>query len=588
MVAPGEERAVPAMNRIALEIKYESELRFAFFLLVVMQETVNGNLFTLPVSYFHMHSIILLCLGLILSVSLLIVLAQKLKIGYPIFLVIAGVLIGLVPQVPKIHIDPDLVFLVLLPPILFEAAQSMSLKSLWKWRRIISVMAIGFVLFTAVAVAFVAHWIIPGFSFAEGFLLGAIISPPDAAAASAVLKYTPLPKSMKSILEGESLLNDATSLTVFKFALAAIMTHDFTWSGAVGNFFLVVVSGIAIGLAFGFLFYAIYKWLPTTANLDVAISLVIPFSMYITAELLESSGVLAVVSGGLFIAYQNHFVFSHSSRLRAGVIWTSLVFILNAVVFFLIGLQFPEIISGLKSMRVWEATSVALIICLVIIIVRLIAGLFSSFFTRFISRYVKVAQNNPGWRNPLLISWVGMRGVVSLASALSIPLLMRDGQAFPYRDLILFITFMAILVTLVLQGLAIPWVVKLVKPEQLDGARPDLQQIVEIEMKIISSGLEEMKRLLPRPMASNRLLKNKYEFLENKVELLQKSGEGDGQQKEAAELIHQFKAIMMQVTEKERSELHKFRKIKGYDDDVIRLIENRLDLEQENMNEDIN
>jgi Na+/H+ antiporter len=535
-----------------------------------------------------MHSIILLCLGLILSVSLLIVLAQKLKIAYPIFLVIAGVLFGLVPQIPRIHIDPDLVFLVLLPPILFEAAQSMSLKSLWKWRRIISVMAIGFVLFTAIAVAFVAHWIIPGFSFAEGFLLGAIISPPDAAAASAVLRYTPLPKSMKSILEGESLLNDATSLTVFKFALAAIITHNFTWSGAVGNFFLVVVSGIAIGLAFGFLFYAIYKWLPTTANLDVAISLVIPFSMYITAEMLNSSGVLAVVSGGLFIAYQNHFVFSHSSRLRAGVIWTSLVFILNAVVFFLIGLQFPDIVRGLKSMPVWEATGVSLIICLVIIVVRLLAGLFSSIFTRFISRYIKVAQNNPGWRNPLIISWVGMRGVVSLASALTIPLLMNDGSEFPYRDLILFITFAAILVTLVVQGLAIPWVVKLVKPDVFEGIKPDVQQILEIEKEMIVKGLQEMERLLPRPMESNQLLKNKYEFLENKVDLLQKSSEGDGQQKEATSIIHQFKHIMMEVTEAERKELHKFRKVEGYDDDVIRLIENRLDLEQENMNKDIN
>lgn len=535
-----------------------------------------------------MHSIILLCLGLIFSVSLLIVLAQRLKIAYPIFLVIAGVLIGLVPQIPRIHIDHDLVFLVLLPPILFEAAQTMSLKALWKWRRIISVMAIGFVLFTAVAVAFVAHWLIPGFSFADGFLLGAIISPPDAAAANAVLKYTPLPKSMRSILEGESLLNDATSLTVFKFALAAITTNDFTWSAATANFFLVVVSGIAIGLAFGFLFYAIYKWLPTTANLDVAFSLVIPFSMYITAESLNSSGVLAVVSGGLFIAYQNHFVFSHSSRLRAGAIWTSLVFILNAVVFFLIGLQFPEIIHGLKSMPIGEAIWVALIIAFVIVVARLIAGTFSAVFTRFISRFITVAQNKPGWRNPLIISWVGMRGVVSLASALSIPLLLKDGSEFPYRDLILFITFVAILVTLVIQGLAIPWVIKVIKPEEFEGFKTDELQVLEIEKKIISEGLNKLDRLKPSPMDNNQLLKNKFEFLQNKVELLQSSSEGDGKRAAALKLIDEFKKVMMMVTEKERSELHKFRKIDGYDDDVIRLIENRLDLEQENMNEDIN
>lgn len=223
-----------------------------------------------------------------------------------------------------------------------------------------------------------------------------------------------------------------------------------------------------------------------------------------------------------------------------------------------------------------------------IIVVRLLAGLFSSVFTRFISRYIKVAQNNPGWRNPLIISWVGMRGVVSLASALTIPLLMNDGSAFPYRDLILFITFGAILVTLVVQGLAIPWVVKIVRPDVFEGTKPDVQQILEIEKEMIGKGFQEMKRLLPRPMESNQLLKNKYEFLENKVELLQKSSEGDGRQKEATALIHQFKHIMMQVTEVERKELHRFRKVEGYDDDVIRLIGNRLDLEQENMNEDIN
>lgn len=535
-----------------------------------------------------MHSIIFLCLGLIFSVSLLILLAQKLKIAYPIFLVLAGIAIGLIPGIPRVHIDPDLVFLVILPPILFEAAQTMSLKALWKWRRIISVMAIGFVLLTAVAVAFVAHWIIPGFTLAQGFLLGAIISPPDAAAANAVLKYTKIPKSLRSILEGESLLNDATSLTVFRFALAAILTSSFTFSTAAGAFVLVVISGIVIGLLFGLLFYAIYKWLPTTANLDIAISLVIPYSMYITAEAVESSGVLAVVSGGLFIAYQNHFVFSHSSRLKTGVIWSSLVFILNAVVLFLIGLQFPDIIHGLKTTTLWKATGIAGIITLVIIAARMFAGLFSSAFTRFISRYIKVAQNNPGWRNPLIISWIGMRGVVSLASALSIPLIMPSGKEFPHRDLILFITFVAILATLVVQGLALPWVLRLIKAETSEESKPDGLQILEIELQIISEALNEMERRHPNVANSNDLLKNKFEFLRHKIYLLEKSREGDGARADAAKKIHQFKKVMMVLTEKERTELHKFRRIAGYDDDVIRIIENRLDLEQENMNEDIN
>lgn len=217
-----------------------------------------------------MQEIILLCLGLIFSICFLVLIAQKLKIAYPIFLVIAGLFIGFIPGIPTVHIEPEVVFLVILPPILYDASQNMSLKGLWKWRRIITAMALGFVLFTATAVAFISYWLIPGFTLAQGFLLGAIISPPDAAAATAILKYTPLPKNMKDILEGESLLNDATSLTVFRFALAAIATNHFVWYHAAGAFVLVTVSGIAIGLFFGLIFYAISKWLPTTSNIDIA------------------------------------------------------------------------------------------------------------------------------------------------------------------------------------------------------------------------------------------------------------------------------------------------------------------------------
>ncbi|WP_259071693.1 cation:proton antiporter [Mucilaginibacter sp. X4EP1] len=296
-----------------------------------------------------MHEILLLCLGLVLSVSLLVLLAQKLKIAYPIFLVAAGLLLGFIPGIPNTQINPDLVFLIILPPILYDAAQNTSWKALWRWRRIISAMALGFVLFTATSVALVSYYLIPGFTLAQGFLLGAIVSPPDAAAATAILRFVKLPKGLVSILEGESLLNDATSLTIFRFALLAIVSNQFTWQQAAGGFVLVVISGIVIGLAIAFIFYAVFRWLPTTANLNITLSIVLPYLIYVTAEALHSSGVLAVVSGGLFIAYQNHFVFSHSSRLRSNAIWSSLVFILNAVVFFLIGLQLPEILHSVKD-----------------------------------------------------------------------------------------------------------------------------------------------------------------------------------------------------------------------------------------------
>lgn len=534
----------------------------------------------------QLYNLLLLCLGLIFSVSLLVVVAQRVKMAYPMFLVLAGLAVSFVPMLPTIRIDPDLVFLVILPPVLFDAAVNMSLKGLWKWRRIIMVMAFGFVLFTATAVALVSHWLIPGFTLSQGFLLGAIISPPDAAAAVAVLRFIRLPKSMLAILEGESLLNDATSLTLFRFALAAITTHQFVWHEAVTGFGLVVVSGIGIGIAFGLLNYAIYKWLPTNANLDVAFSIVSPYLMYLTAEAVHSSGVLAVVSGGLMTAYQMHFIISHQSRLKAAALWSSVVFIPNAVVFFLIGLQLPQITEAVRTVPIGTAIEYALIITVVIILTRMMAGAFSTMFTTFISRYITVAQSRPGWRNPIIVSWVGMRGVVSLASALSIPLVLPNHQPFPNRDLLLFITFVVIVITLVGQGLTLPWIIKKVKPEEFPGAKSDDQQRLEIELALYETASHTLGSAYTDDVRDNSLLGHRHKFIKHKLKLLQDANSDDGTRQRANELIAHFKQIMMTVTETERTQLHTFRKQPDYDDDVIRSVEHRLDLEEEQLQEE--
>ena len=533
-----------------------------------------------------MYEIVLICMGLILSVSFLVLLARKFKIPYPIFLTVAGLALSFIPRIPVVHIDPNLIFFVILPPILFDAAQNTSWKALWKWRRIISVMALGFVLLTATAVAFIAHWLIPGFTLAEGFLLGAIISPPDAAAATAVLQYVKMPKGMIAILEGESLLNDATSLTIFKFALAAILSNHFVWYEAVGSFFLVTLSGIGIGLAFGLIFYLIYKYMPTTSNLDVALSLVLPYLIYITAEKLESSGVLAVVSGGLYIAYQNHFIFGHSSRLKSNAIWPAIIFILNAIIFFTIGLQFPGITAGIKNMPLPGAIKIALLITLVIIVVRLFAGYASAIFTRFISRYITVAQARPGWRNPLIIGWAGMRGVVSLASALAIPLTLTDKSAFPHRNLILFITLIAIITTLVGQGLLLPWVVRKVKPEPVGDEKSEDIQMVEIDLELQKAALTELKETHAADLDGNELLVNRMELLKYKVQLYSDLLNEPGKKKDVKRTIDRFKKVMVRITEHERGQLHAFRRKDGFDDDIIRLVEKRLDLEEERLEEE--
>src|ERR1700761_7531790 len=231
-----------------------------------------------------MHNLVLQYTCLLAFILLVVMLAQKLRVAYPILLVLVGLPLGFVPGLRGIEIQPDLIFVIFLPPLLYEAAWNTSWKDLWKWRRVISSFAFPIVIITSCVVAFVSAALIPGFTLATGFLLGGIISPPDAVSASAILKNVKVPKRFVNIIEGESLLNDASSLVVFRFALAAVITGSFAFSSAAANFVLVIVMGIAIGLAVALLFYVIHRWLPTTANIDTVLTFITPYAMYITAE----------------------------------------------------------------------------------------------------------------------------------------------------------------------------------------------------------------------------------------------------------------------------------------------------------------
>ena len=264
---------------------------------------------------------LLLIVSLLFVVSMLAMLSDKLRISYPIFLVVAGLGISLIPGVPQVRLDPDIVFVIFLPPLLYSAAWYTSWHDFWKLRRPIGLLGFGLVLCTAFAVAYFSHFLIPDFSLALGFLLGGIISPPDAVAATSVLHNLKVPKRIVDILEGESLVNDASSLIVFRFALAAIVTGKFVLWRAGVDFLLVVFMGVLIGLVIAHIAYAIHRWLPTTSSIDTAISLICPYLMYMAAEHFHYSGVLAVVSGGLFLSYRSHDIFSYESRLQTISVW---------------------------------------------------------------------------------------------------------------------------------------------------------------------------------------------------------------------------------------------------------------------------
>lgn len=401
-------------------------------------------------------------LSLIVAIILLIMLANKIKVAYPVLLVVAGLLISFIPGIPMIKIDPELIFIIFLPPLLYEAAWAISWKELWKWRRIIGSFAFVVVFLTAITVAFVANHFIPGFSLALGFLLGGIVSPPDAVSASAILKFVKVPKRMSSILEGESLLNDASSLIIFRFAMVAVATGQFIWQDAVLSFSWMLIGGIGIGVLLGFVFMKAHKYLPTDANMDTILTIVAPYAMYIAAEEVHSSGVLAVVSGGLLLSNNRFSFLGTSSRLRGVNVWESLAFVLNGLVFLLIGLDLPEIIYGLEGVSLSSAIGYGLLITAVLVVVRILSAYGAVLVTLVARNFINVADTrSPGFKAPIIMGWTGMRGVVSLAAALSIPThLYAGGPAFPQRNLVLFITFIVILTTLLVQGLTLPSLIK--------------------------------------------------------------------------------------------------------------------------------
>ncbi|WP_306350467.1 Na+/H+ antiporter [Flavobacterium sp. '19STA2R22 D10 B1'] len=528
-----------------------------------------------------MHNYLLLSLGLIVLVSMLVILGERLRISYPIFLVLAGLVISYIPGIPSITIDPEVIFLIFLPPLLFEAAFNTEWKSFWKWKRIIGTFAFGLVILTSGIVALVSTAMIPGFTLSLGFLLGGIVSPPDAVAATSILKRIKIPKTMVSVLEGESLVNDASSLIVFQFALVAVLKGTFVLQDAIGKFFIVTFLGIAVGLGIAYIFYLILKWLPTQPQIDSALSLVVPYLMYIAAEEVHASGVMAVVSGGLFLSHRGHEIFSYGGRIQAHGLWSTLGFVLNGVIFILIGLELPVIVNGLGNYSKTEALTYGLIITFVIIVVRIAGTMGSSLFTMFISRFIRTNNPRPGWKGPLIVGWAGMRGVVSLASALSIPLLLDTGELFPQRNLILFITFVVIITTLILHGLTLPILIRWVNVNDTEHPN-EAEREVQIHLHLLNTVQKTFESLI----SENNLIENKLIFnlqgqIANDIYRGEQQLQALSNENQEKEKLDEYNVILIALIDAQRRELSILRREKKFDELVIRKQETAIDLYEE-------
>lgn len=513
-------------------------------------------------------------LAMVVAIILIIMLADKIKVAYPVLLVIAGLLISFIPGIPVLHVNPSLIFLIILPPLLYEGAWAISWKELWRWRRIIGSFAFVVVFLTAMTVAFVVNRIIPGFSLALGFLLGGIVSPPDAVSASAILKFVKVPKRMSSILEGESLLNDASSLIIFRFSLIAIGTGQFIWYHAALSFLWMLFGGIGIGLLIGFIFMKGHKYLPTDANMDIILTLVTPYVMYMTAEEVHSSGVLAVVSGGLFLSNKRHYFLGSSSRLRGVNFWEALVFLLNGIVFLLIGLDLPEITAGLhhEGISFQGAIGYGLLVTAILILVRMLSAYGAIFVTLIASKFITVADpRHPGYKVPFILGWTGMRGVVSLAAALSIPVQLDNGTPFPHRNLILFITFVAILTTLLLQGLTLPYLLRKITLPTYDDYLTEEKAEEVVKRGLAKNAIRHLNENYSEHLANHPMLQQMIDKWNSKI-----NEELDPQ------IPAESKKIYLEVIDEQRKWLISRNNADGHiDEDIIRKHLRQLDLEEE-------
>ncbi len=391
---------------------------------------------------------------LLAIVLVLMALARRVLIPYPIFLVLGGLVLGFVPGVPAVRLDPEVVFLIFLPPILWAAAYFTSLRDFQANLRPITLLAVGLVVATTAAVAAVAHAIVPGLSWPAAFVLGAIVSPPDAVAATAIARRLRIPHRVVTILEGESLVNDAAALVLYRAGVAAAVTGGFIVRDTLWQFALAGIGGAAIGLLVGYVTREALHHAEDSL-VEIAITLLAPYAAWVAAERFDTSAVLACVAGGLYVRQGFSTAVPPATRIQARAVWDLLVFVLNGVIFVLIGLQLRAIRDAGLIERPARLILYGAAISAVAILIRLVWVPLATAIPRLVSPALRRRDPFPPWGNVFLISWTGMRGVVSLAAALALPLTTASGAPFPSRDEIVVLTFQVILVTLVLQGLSL-------------------------------------------------------------------------------------------------------------------------------------
>jgi len=504
--------------------------------------------------------------------------ARRTPVPPPLLLVTVGLAVSYVPWMPEYTLDPEVVLPLLLPPLLYTAATDSSYLDLRAQIRPVALLSVGYVLFATLVVGWAAYLIVPDLPLTAALVLGAVVAPPDAVAATAVARRVGLPSRLTTILQGESLVNDATAITAFKVALAAAVGEGATWAGGIGEFLVAALGGIGIGL----LLMVPIHWLRTRlkeALLQNTLSLVIPFFAYAVAEQVHASGVLAVVVVALYLGHRSWQV-DFATRLQEEAVWKMVAFILESAVFALIGLQLPIVLQGLGEYEGASAVRYAVALFLVVVAARFVWVYPATFLPRMLSRRIREREPDPTWKGPFVVGWAGMRGVVSLAIAFSIPLTMHGGEDFPGRNLILFLTFTTVIGTLVVQGLTLPPLIKLLKLPGRDAQTETLAeanaqaQASRVAEQRLDELLEDERNVLPPPLAER--LHSVLERRRNAVwERLGSVNPVTGESVDDT-----YRRLSREMIGAERDVFVKLRDGRFIDDEMLRTLLRRLDLEE--------
>jgi Na+/H+ antiporter len=529
-----------------------------------------------------MFATVTLLFSLLAAIVVLATIAARFHLPYAIVLVLGGLALGFVPGLPSIQLDPHLLLFLMLPPLIYSSAWMTSWEAFRSNLRPILLLAVGLVLATMTVVAVVAHTLI-GLAWPAGFVLGAVVAPTDVVAASATARSAGLSRRLVTVIEGESMVNDATALVVYRFAETAVIAGSFSPVQAIWQFVLVSLGGLLAGLAVSWPVAWFHHRLDDPL-IEIALTLLTPFAAYLLAETLHVSGFLAVVAAGLYLSRQSSRFFSSSTRLQANAVWEVLVFLLNSFLFLLIGLQLRTILSGLSGRAPLTLLWYAFLVWLTIVVVRMLWVIPSAFPSILPRRHRAHPQEPPAWRSVLIVGWTGMRGAVSLAAALALPQIIASGKPFPDLDLILFLTFCVILFTLVGQGLSLG---PLIRQLHLPVDEAHEQEYNQAHLAAARAALARLDELASEEWVSEEDLAHVRSLYESKIhDYTTRVGEAVQDSAQVGNRSENRRRLRHEVLQAERAAAIHLRDRGRIDDEVLRLMERELDLEEQRLQTD--